>query len=674
MAVSLSIAITQNSQSVANNTSSVTVKVNIKWTYGSWNGYNPSGWLKIDGVQYNFNSSFNTGRTQSGSQTLFTKTVNVSHNADGTKNLSCSAWFASDVTPPEVSATASKTLTTIPRATTPSVSGTLSLGSTITISTSSRASTGFTHNLYYSWGSQVTNSLIASGVATSKSWVIPKTLANYIQGGLSGTMFLKCVTYNGSTVIGEKTITLTVSVPNTEEFQPKINSVTGADANTLPVARYVAGKSALKLTVSAVGAQVSGSSDRNSFLVSASAMIEGVNYSVTLGQNASGTFTITSNLLQKYGGATAVVTVTDSRGRKASMSFAYTVYSYSPPQISAFTAKRCLSNGTIDDGGEYVKCSLKTNVSPVNSLNAKTYKIVYESGGTEVTLKSGTLTYYENNELSYNSYSNGVTFSVDSSWKIRAYVYDSFNEGNPSVASVLVPTEKTFMDWRSNGNGFAYGKVSTRDGFQCGWEMFDRFDTYIRNGLVLYTGAGDSAIDPDVTLEHLVLTNKNTPSTSFWYIMTMFYSTKSETANRAQIAFPYDKRGSFYMRYYYSGAWSAWIECPAVIESGTSGIWTYKKYSDGRVEMWGKYAVSSVDCSVALGSMYRTAVIAPSAFPFSVYNARCVSSYESDGYGAFYWATTATTTTKPPSFYLVRPTSATIASGAVVMHVTGTWN
>lgn len=594
MAVSIGIAVTQNSQSIANNTSNVTVKVNISWTYGSWNQERPapSGWLKIDGVTYNFSSTFNPNRTNSGSQTLFTKTVDVQHNADGTKTLACSASFVSGVSSGTVAATSSTTLTTIPRATTPTVSGSLSLGSTITISTSSRASTGFTHSLYYSWGSQVINNLIASGVTTSTTWVIPKTLANYIRGGLSGTMFLRCVTYNGSTVIGEKTITLTISVPNTTEFQPKINSITGSDANDLPVARYVAGKSRLALTFSAVGAQVSGSSDVNSLLVSAVANIEGVNYSVSLGQKTSGTFTITSNLLQKTGGQYAVVTVTDSRGRTYSMSFAYTVFEYEAPQILSFTAKRCRADGTLDDSGNYVLCYLKTTVSPVDELNAKTYKIVYENGGSENTLASGTLSAYANNELSYNSAAGSLMFSVDFSWRVRAYVYDSFNTENPSVASVLVPTEKTFMDWRSNGNGIAFGKVSTKNGLEIGWEMFDRFDTYIRNGLAVYTGSGASAIDPDVTLEHLFLTDKNTPAAGFWYIENIFYSTKSETANRTQIAFPYDKKGSLYVRYYYNGAWSGWTSADAPVTVSVGEASGHMIFADGRKVCWGKVSIT----------------------------------------------------------------------------------
>jgi hypothetical protein len=106
---------------------------------------------------------------------------------------------------------------------------------------------------------------------------------------------------------------------------------------------------------------------------------------------------------------------------------------------------------------------------------------------------------------------------------------------------------------------------------------------------------------------------------------------------------------------------------------GTSGIWTYKKYANGDLEMWGSYAISNMECKEVMGGMYRTAVFSPTAFPFTVYNPNVTASYESDGYGAFLWATTTATTAKPPNFYLVRPTSTTIASGKINFHVLGKW-
>ena len=139
MAVSISISIAQNSQSIENNKSNVTVKVTASWTNGSYNAVvdasgtpEANGWLKVDGTTYRFNSTFNTGKTSSGSQVIFTKTTDITHDSDGKKTLSCSASFTTGVSSGTVTASASKALTTIPRKSTLSVSnGTLGTSQTI---------------------------------------------------------------------------------------------------------------------------------------------------------------------------------------------------------------------------------------------------------------------------------------------------------------------------------------------------------------------------------------------------------------------------------------------------------------------------------------------------------------------------------------------------------------
>ena len=42
---------------------------------------------------------------------------------------------------------------------------------------------------------------------------------------------------------------------------------------------------------------------------------------------------------------------------------------------------------------------------------------------------------------------------------------------------------------------------------------------------------------------------------------------------------------------------------PMVVEEGTSGIWTYRKWSSGIAECWGSYS-SSVTISTGFGSWY----------------------------------------------------------------------
>lgn len=110
------------------------------------------------------------------------------------------------------------------------------------------------------------------------------------------------------------------------------------------------------------------------------------------------------------------------------------------------------------------------------------------------------------------------------------------------------------------------------------------------------------------------------------------------------------------------------------VVNGASGKWTYKKWSDGTVELWGSQEVSGVSCNTSFGSsMYRSDTLTAIAFPFSVYSPNLTASYESDGYGAILWATSRTTETSPPSYYLLRETSGTISSGKITFHVFGKW-
>ena len=109
------------------------------------------------------------------------------------------------------------------------------------------------------------------------------------------------------------------------------------------------------------------------------------------------------------------------------------------------------------------------------------------------------------------------------------------------------------------------------------------------------------------------------------------------------------------------------------VESGSSGNWHYKKWSNGDAELWMNYAIAGWDCSNEFGACYRTDLITIPSFPFKVYSPSLTVSYETDGYGAIPWATSPTTVDGPPTYYLVRPTSFLIENGKLVFHVLGKW-
>ena len=88
---------------------------------------------------------------------------------------------------------------------------------------------------------------------------------------------------------------------------------------------------------------------------------------------------------------------------------------------------------------------------------------------------------------------------------------------------------------------------------------------------------------------------------------------------------------------------------------------------------YGYQNILDVACNTALGNMFRTAVITPPDFPFTVYSPKMVATYESEGYGAFLWPTTLTTDSKPANYYLVCPISSAAITGKVNFHVQGSW-
>ena len=112
--IKYTITVTQNSQSVANNTSNVTVSVRFYRTNTAYETYGTGTvYCKINGTTYSAAVTPSQKITYSGI-VLFTKTLDISHADNGTKTLTCSAWISHEMlTSSEQSY--SQVLTTIPR-------------------------------------------------------------------------------------------------------------------------------------------------------------------------------------------------------------------------------------------------------------------------------------------------------------------------------------------------------------------------------------------------------------------------------------------------------------------------------------------------------------------------------------------------------------------------------
>ena len=158
--------------------------------------------------------------------------------------------------------------------------------------------------------------------------------------------------------------------------------------------------------------------------------------------------------------------------------------------------------------------------------------------------------------------------SVDSSYIITFTIVD--NNNHSSDSSITVPGTFFTIDFLSGGNGVAMGKAATQEGvFECGFTQIDKFGTLCGNGLAFY---GSGTEDANTTIEPLILTSTNVPSGTM-FVLTLFYADKSSTANRAQIAVPYNGLGSMYHRYY-NGSWSDWRRHRNATNDGLTSLWS----------------------------------------------------------------------------------------------------
>ena len=435
--IKYNITVTQNSQSVTNNTSNVTVSVRFYRTNTGYTSYGSGTvYCKINGTTYSEEVTPDDKITSSGI-VLFTKTLNISHNADGTKTLATSAWINHSVVSSSEQSY-SQVLTTIPRATTPTLSASsVNMGASITINMP-RASSSFTHTLTYKLGSAT--GTIGSGLGTSASWTVPLSLANQVPSATSGTCTITCQTYNGSTLIGTKTASFTALVPSS--VVPSISSVSISEAVAGIASKfgaYIQNRSKLNVGIAASG--IYGSS-----ITQYKTYIQAVEY-----QGNS----FVSNTITASGTIGIVTVVTDSRGRTARYDGSISVLPYSTPTISVFSAYRSDSLGNQNYEGRYLNISLKYLITNVNNLNDKYYEVVYRVKGTS------SWSFIESGNI-YSKDTSIITeavFDPDNAYDLALNVYDYFSEAHVAID---IPTAFTLMDYHSSGKGIAFGKVAEK--------------------------------------------------------------------------------------------------------------------------------------------------------------------------------------------------------------------
>ena len=440
----LQIAWTVDSQSVANNTSSVTAKVQLVSTGSSYtinSSATKNGTLTINGTKYSF--TFTASLSGNQTKTIFQKTVTVAHASDGAKTCSFSATCGINVTLSgtyygNVTASGSGTFDTIARASSiSSVTSSVSVNGTNAVTVAiDRKSSSFTHTVVFSFGSY---SKTTTGVGTSTSYAIPTSWLNAIPSATSGTAKVTVTTYSGSTKIGSAVAkNFSVTVP--ASVVPTISGVTIAETVAGLNAQFggfVQSKSKAKVTITAAGAL-------GSTIKAYKTVLDGKTYTGSAP---------TTGTLATAGSRTATITVTDSRGRTASTTRTISVLAYAAPKINTFTAVRANGLGAADDNGTMALARIRFDVSAVNNKNSKIYLVEYRQKGSDAWTEAatGSVYAYDSNMLL------NINLNTDASYDLRLSVSDFFGT---TVALAEIATAFTLMDFNASGKGLAFGKVS----------------------------------------------------------------------------------------------------------------------------------------------------------------------------------------------------------------------
>lgn len=449
-----------NSQSIENNTSSVTLLLQARSINSSYktkgNGQTPT----IDGMTLSKRTidMSNTNEWQD----LGSRTITISHNADGSCSVNKTGSFvctagSSNYSLRSGSASVTVTPNTIPRASQPScitfpntTQNVGDIGSKFTIHMN-RVSDSFTHTVRYTWANK--SGTIATGVTNNVEWTIPMDFCDNIGSAVSGTGTIYVDTYSGSNYIGTKSVNFTANVPNS--VVPSINSVAISEANSgVGLDVYVQNKSQLRVITNASGSY-------SSWITSCK--ITGIDNNVYWGTD------ITSGILIGSGTKTITITVTDSRGRTASTTRTYNCIAYSNPQIISFGASRCNADGTENDNGESIKYSFKGSISSINNKNSKVYKIGYKHS----TDNDYTYITIDNDDYSIDKSDvviSDIVFSNNNSYDIQFLIQDKYIT---VVQNVPIGTGKVLMNFNSNGKAMAIGKKSEREeDFELGMQSF----------------------------------------------------------------------------------------------------------------------------------------------------------------------------------------------------------
>lgn len=543
----LTASFTENSTNTTNNTSNITCTATLRSVEAYWQtDYYPST-LTIywhdnrENYDRQVKSVSQKGISEGGTITA-SGTINVTHKDDGTlsgyayavfeKGQTTSAWAPASGNV----ATDNTALTTIARASVPTITpNTFNIGDTITINTN-RKSTAFTHNVILYFGNY--SYTIATGVTdqvTFNTSQIASNMYQQIPNAPEGEGNVTLETYNGATYIGTKYSTFIAKVTNSS---PTFNSAyLDTNATTTAITnnnqQIIRNNSTLQVNITNAQAK------NYATLSSAKVNINGTNYTASF-SGSSATFNI--GTLNLSSNTTAVVSVTDSRGITTSQNLTLIILDWQLPTAIIYLQRESnfYSNTSINVNADYSSLDNKNTIT----IKARTKKTSEGSYGSYTDLQ--------------DEVTSTLNLDNDYAWNVQVLVQDKI--GSTTYNLTLdrgIPIVFFDRSKRSMGiNCFPADAESLEVG---GENIMNRIEGFGEVCMSAPTNDWNTACGTRSGF-YMGADMSNSPSGStvanWWWVIHLAHN---ENYQR-QIAFSFLENAGIYTRIKNNGTWNSWTQ------------------------------------------------------------------------------------------------------------------
>ena len=242
----LDLILTEESVDVIANTSLISYKLQLRSGSSNRFDWEFTSTISLNGSQVASNTA-KKNLDYNSTWVLLNGTATIPHSDDGTLSMSYSAeltpWNGgTQYTPPKLTLSGKLKLTDIARESTLSATAAY-IGEASTIAVS-RQNTALTHSIYYQFGDLYGYISNAAGAISSREtkltdttivFPIPESFYTQIPNDPSGTCILACLTYSGSTRVGEQQIARFTVTAKPENCRPVVYG-TAVDTNAATVA------------------------------------------------------------------------------------------------------------------------------------------------------------------------------------------------------------------------------------------------------------------------------------------------------------------------------------------------------------------------------------------------------------------------------------------------------